>query len=485
MLNPVPLASGGASGRTRLVLILAVSTMVSAWLSLWVALLAVLAGSAVLVPGPAQEALVLGAALLARYLLTSTLGARLIVTVLSLGALAAVLLTLWARFYTRWAPFDPRWLAHLTATPAPGPLIATVLAVLVLWWTGSRIAASPLDEYAVFRFFAIGVAGLFAALIVGGHALPTGMLALTVVLFFALAFITLPAAQLMSVRERGRARGARLPALDRHWAGTAAAATVGIVLLALLLTALSSGTVLSLALDLLGRIPDLLLFLLYPLILAAGYLVQALIDLVRGLMGHSGTVLRAQPQPLKPLHLPQAQHAQHPLPPVVHALLGGAILLVVAVAVVLLLSRAVERLGATRHDAAYEEERDSVWDWNEAAGWQGLLGRLRGRFPRRQRTTADDVGPPRSVRAAYRRLLQRAAAMGHPRATPETPREYLARLQQLPLPGGQDAVTLTDAYTRVRYGDETEQADDIERAADAWARLDQALQPPALNAPSK
>jgi hypothetical protein len=196
-------------------------------------------------------------------------------------------------------------------------------------------------------------------------------------------------------------------------------------------------------------------------------------------------VLRAQPQPPKLPRFPHTQQAQHPLPPVVHALLGGAILLVVATLVVVLLSRAVKRLGATQHDTAYEEERDSVWDWNEAAGWQGLLGRLRGRFPRRQRTTADELGSPRSVRAAYRRLLQRAAAMGHPRATPETPGEYLERLRRLPIPDEPDAALLTAAYVRVRYGAEAEGRDDIVQAAEAWARLDQALHPSALNAPSK
>jgi hypothetical protein len=487
MLDLTSLEVRSARGWTRALLILGVGTLVSAWLSLWVALLGTATGSAILLPGPAQEALVLCAAALAWRLQTSALGERVIGMLITLGALVAVLIAIWARFFARWVPFDPRWLAHVPSIQPSGPVIATALVILVLWWTGSRIGASSLDEYTVFRFFAIGVAGLFGALILGSHTLPEGALVIAVVVFFALAFITLPAAQLVSVRERGKARGARLPAVDRRWAGTALAATLGVVLLALLLTALSSGAVLTLALDLLARIPDLLLFVLYPFALVLGYLMQALINLIQALMRHSGTVLRQPVQQPKVPRLPNGHQAQGHLPAVVHAILGGAILLVLAVIVVVVLSRAVGRLGALRQDQAFEEERDSVWSWDEAGGaWQGLLGRLRSRL-QRQRGAAQGAaaGPPRSVREAYRRLLQRTAGLGYARAAPETPVEYLMRLQHIPIPGEQDAAGLTTAYMRVRYGEEAERPEDVEQAAQACARLDLALRPTALTGPSE
>jgi hypothetical protein len=479
MLDLTSLDIHGPRGWTRALLILAAGTLVSAWLSLWVALLGTATGSAILLPVPAQEALVLCAAALAWRLQTSTLGERVIGILITLGALVAVLIAIWARFYARWLPFDPRWLAHVPSTQPSGPVIATALVVLALWWTGSRIGASSLDEYTVFRFFAIGVAGLFGALILGSHTLPEGGLVIAVVVFFALAFITLPAAQLVSVRERGKARGARLPAVDRRWAGTALAATLGVVLLALLLTALSSGAVLTLTLDLLARIPDLLLFVLYPFALVLGYLMQALINLVQALMRHSGTVLRSPVQQPKVPRLPNGHQAQGHLPAVVHAILGGAILLVLAVIVVVVLSRAVGRLGAFRQDQVFEEERESVWSWNEAGGaWQELLGRLRSRLQRQRGPQVATVGLPRSIREAYRRLLHRATALGYARAAPETPGEYLARLQHIPIPDEQDAALLTTAYMRVRYGDAPERPEDVEQATEAWTRLDQALGQP-------
>jgi hypothetical protein len=483
MLDLISSETRAARGWTRVLLILGVGTMVSAWLSLWVALLARMTGSAILLPGLAQEALVLFAAALAWRLQNSALGERMIGTLITFCALVTVLIAVWARFYSQWWPFDPRWLVRVPSTQPIGPVIATVLIVLVFWWTGSRIGASRLDDYTVFRFFAIGIAGLFGALILGGHALSTDTLVIAVVVFFAAAFLTLPAAQLVRVRERGKARGARLPAVDRRWAGTAVAATLAIVLLALLLTALSSGAVLTLALSLLARIRDLLLWVLYPFALVLGYMMQALISLIQALMGHSGAVLRHPVQQPKVPRLPNDHQAQGHRPAVVHAILGGAILLVLSVVVVMVLSRAVGRLAAFRENQAFEEERESVWSWGEAGGaWQGLLGRLRGRLQRHGAARDAAIGPPRSVREAYRRLLQRAAALGHARGAPETPSEYVARLQHIPIPDEQDAALLTGAYLRVRYGEEAEQPEDIEQAGQAWARLDEALHPSVFNA---
>ncbi|HWE61418.1 MAG TPA: DUF4129 domain-containing protein, partial [Chloroflexota bacterium] len=101
---------------------------------------------------------------------------------------------------------------------------------------------------------------------------------------------------------------------------------------------------------------------------------------------------------------------------------------------------------------------------------------LRRRLRRRPRRPVQAAaGPPRTVRELYRRLLRHVAALGHARAAPETPQEYLERLQRLPLPDAPDAALLTAAYMRVRYGDEPEHAQDIEEAREAWERLERAL----------
>jgi hypothetical protein len=83
--------------------------------------------------------------------------------------------------------------------------------------------------------------------------------------------------------------------------------------------------------------------------------------------------------------------------------------------------------------------------------------------------------PPRTIRAAYRRLLRRGAALGHPRAAHVTPQDYLGHLRRIPIPAERDAALLTTAYMRVRYGDEAEQPEDLEQGLHAWERLDHSL----------
>jgi hypothetical protein len=231
---------------------------------------------------------------------------------------------------------------------------------------------------------------------------------------------------------------------------------------------------------LLGRLPDLLVTILSPFIIAAGYLAQTLIDLIRHVTGKPSRASPPAQPPSAPKLLHGQQHQGQP-PPIVHVLLGGIIAIVVALIVVALLSRAIGRLSGIRRDQAFEEERDSVWSWEEAgAGWHGVLGRLRRRVRRgRRRAHAAAEGPPRSIREAYRRLLRRGGALGHARAAPETPQEYLGRLHNIPIPDERDATLLTAAYMRVRYGEEPERPEDVEQAARSWERLDQALRPPS------
>jgi hypothetical protein len=152
-------------------------------------------------------------------------------------------------------------------------------------------------------------------------------------------------------------------------------------------------------------------------------------------------------------------------------------LVVVALIVLLILSRAVTRLSGSRHDRAFEEERESVWSRAEAAAaWRALMSGLGGRLRRRARPQRDDERrPPRTIREAYGRLLRRGAALGHPRAAHVTPQEYLGQLRRIPIPDERDAALLTSAYMRVRYGDEAERPEDLEQVVRAWERLDRSL----------
>ncbi|HWE61876.1 MAG TPA: hypothetical protein VHB98_09200, partial [Chloroflexota bacterium] len=326
-----PSEADGARGWTRALLIVGTGTMTAAWLSSWVMWLARTAPTMAALPGPALEAIVLGGAVLARRLVVGALGERWIRALFTLSALLAALIAVWACFYRTWLPIDPRWLARLggafSAAGHTAPWPATGVVALVLWGMGGRIGASTLDEYAVFRFFAAGVAGLFGgiALATAAGATSTAALGTATALFFAAAFTTLPLAQLAGVRERGMARGAQPAPLDRRWGLGAAAATIVVLALALILSAAPSGALLGAIGDLLSRLLDLLAWILSPLFLLAGYLAQALADLIGPLHPRNKGVLPAPQPPRVKLRTQRLQRIGH-APPILHLIAEVAVL---------------------------------------------------------------------------------------------------------------------------------------------------------------
>jgi hypothetical protein len=482
MLQVIPPAAHRAKGWARAILVVGTGTMVTAWLATWIALLGAVAHAPAALPGPVQEGIVLGGAALAWRLLVGPLGERRVRAIFVAGAVPVILLLVWVRFYRAWFLLDPHWLAHALQTTQAGagaPMLACAAGVVALWWAGGRIGAGVLDDYEVFRFFAIGLAGLLGGLlaniVAGTQRSAAEGLGIAVALFFVAAFLTLPLAQLLSAQARGRATGMPLAALDHRWLLTAGGTTLLILGVALLLSASISAALLGAIAAGLGRLPDLLAIILYPIALAGGYLVEALIWVVDRLRGNAGSHQHAPP-PLP--SSPRATHGRQggvQLPPLVHLALVWAAIVAITAIVVIVLSRAVGRLGALRQEQAFEEERESVWSWEEAGmAWRSLFRWLR---PRRgaRRATAGTAGPPRSVREAYLRLIRGGAALGHPRARPETPQEYLGRLRRVPIPDERDAMLLTAAYSRVHYGDEPEQPEDVEQVARAWERLDRAF----------
>jgi hypothetical protein len=78
-----------------------------------------------------------------------------------------------------------------------------------------------------------------------------------------------------------------------------------------------------------------------------------------------------------------------------------------------------------------------------------------------------------SVRRLYYQMCRAAAAHGYPRASAETPYEYLNTLA-LAWPDGQEESRLiTEAFVRVRYGEVPETHDELAELEAAWRKLEQ------------
>jgi hypothetical protein len=197
-------------------------------------------------------------------------------------------------------------------------------------------------------------------------------------------------------------------------------------------------------------------FVLYPLALAIGYLIVAVIWLLR-------LVIR----PSEPHEMPRftemdwlkelREQVDQP-DQVAGAFLPTLGLIVGVLLAVWLLARAARRLHEWRLPDDVEEVRDSVWSWELRRA--ELLERLRARFQRPSQLVAiapldqADETPAGNVRQLYRRLLRLGIRRGRRRAVAETPDEYERALTAAGLfsAGQAELHLLTELYTQVRYG---------------------------------
>ena len=156
------------------------------------------------------------------------------------------------------------------------------------------------------------------------------------------------------------------------------------------------------------------------------------------------------------------------------------------VAVLLLASRGLRRARGKRAQRP-GQDRESLGSWpllgRQMRDW---LNSLWARA-RRQEAVSEPVdglaglrGRPEwsgtlSVREMYALLQKRAAAIGHPRATHQTPSEYLRTLQTALPDLAPHLVPITSAYIQARYGPLPASGSAVQAATRAWERAEPLL----------
>lgn len=386
---------------------------------------------------------------------------------LAAGALVAALL------YLGPGPLNPALRLH---NPAP-VLLPALAALLFAWSRGIVLARESMDFDSVYAAFRRGLVILFVGLALGLNipVLAAGGWG-RVLLFFLAGLCALSLARVDEERRRGTgAEGP--PPIRGEWVLTMLSITGVVGLVGVALASLVSPLAAGLSLAPLGRVADLLQWLLTPLFLLLGNLIDPLVRWLRSLRHH-----------VRPVTQPPA-HGRNPRLPLSHvsgqqALAAGHTLLVVialiAACVALWYAFFYRQRGDTARDG--EEERESLWSWSLfIAALRSLPRRLWARlFGRRQ---ADEPAPvpgaepgrAGTIREIYRLLLARAAALGLPRRAAETPHEYLARLRGAVPAGEKDAALLTGLYAHARYGRDAPTAREVAAAGEVWARLEPAL----------
>ncbi len=420
---------------------------------------------------------------LARWLRRRRTTARASRGLLVLGGLAAALV-----LYL--GPLLPR--IGNVVTGHTDALIVVTVALLFAWYHGTVLADEGLSFDAVYALFRRALILLFSGLALSalrGGDVASGLAADgwgRIVLFFLSGLCALATARVEDERRRGGI-GERAVTWRSEWLATVVGVVGVVLLVGLGLAALFSPHALTATWGLFGTLRQALVRLLTPLVLLLSALLDPLIRAIRWLLGEHKhgrlipPIRTGRMHPSSPIDTAPIQVAKDIV--AIAALLA----LLAALWYVAALWRDSMRVRRPEWSGDAVEERVSLWSWHMlaravAAALRRLRARILGRRVRagdgtqaHKGSESDERIAPSSVRAVYRRMLERTARLGLPRRCDETPQEYLGRLRRLPIPAERDAALLTATYTHVRYGAEPETVAEREQAARAGTRLERAL----------
>ncbi|MBI3976633.1 MAG: DUF4129 domain-containing protein [Chloroflexi bacterium] len=462
-------------------------SMEAGWLTIWSALLGAWLGRPVgeaLLPVPAIPALIGGGWLLTRTAQRRRWSIGRTRTAIAVGGILAALVAVRAGPLAGYAPTDAEWLGALArALPAtfrrPDPAVLALPFALYLWWRGIRRGRQPLYAGDVEGAFRWGVLAMVAGLVLrlastAGTPADTAAAALAMFLFAGLTSIAL--AQIESMQRESHARENTALAVNRHWLGFLVALVALVLLAAVALAQLFSFDFLdALARPVLAAIRTVVLLLLFAIALPVGFLMEAVVWLIRRLLGN------APPAELPKIDLGafdqlRDQTERAALSPEVVAVIKWAVLGLIALGILAALVRSITRLSDWGTDDEVDEERDFVWTW---PGLRAVLLRWLARWMLRRSPAVQAPvsavpaadGPPQtlSIRAMYRELLRLGAVLGRPRHPSQTPDEYADHLRDHPALPADDLDTVTGAYVHARYGPEPP---DEAAAADARRALE-------------
>jgi hypothetical protein len=379
-------------------------------------------------------------------------------------AVIVILVAAWNQYGHGVAFWDPSWLGTflyrlrgmlnpLASEPAEA---LAVVAFGLAWWRGTSLALGPNTYERVLRALRLGVVAYALNLALAGMVREETPVGNTVVPYVAVGMLVLALAR--QTRWQEERHGAVRPA----WLAIAVTTVLGLVGSAAVLALLFGTELFGLLLDLASALGLLVAAILYPLLLGLGYVAEFLVNFLRE---------RARFNPLQvvdsiarnvPTPTPGAEPTPAPgplVPPVVGEALNWLVLAALLGAGIFGLAWALRR----GERAAREEDEGE----REALGTAATLRRdLRGllRWPRRAgRRRPEELS---SVQALYRRLLARASELGQPRRAAETPFEYAPRADVVLPPAAVHEIT--EAYVRVRYGEEALGEEDLEALKRLW-----------------
>lgn len=388
---------------------------------------------------------------------------------LLLWLLAALRFTLY-----RYCPLlSLRWIGEMVSHVGDRALwpqdVTIIVATLIFWWRGLRLASRPLEVGPIGFHFRAGVLVMAGAVALSSQLLewsPTPFV-------FSYFFLSLIAIALARAEEVGRWReGLQFP-FNIGWLLSIAAAAAGVILISIGLIALLTGETMLQALALLGPVWDTALLILAIIIFIAVAILYPLVQLLVGWLAGSleEGALELRPElPAEQLFEFERQGLSSPhllLEPYRPLLSGLAVLGGVLVAALFFgrLWRARRQLGKAHAEPV--------------RGERGPGAGLADRALQQLRSLVGRLGPldrwyaAASIRRIYAQMAALTSRRGYPRASPDTPYEYLPALAEV-WPGSErHTKAITEAYVKTHYGEVPESPDELRALRAALDQLRQ------------
>jgi len=426
-------------------------------------------------PLPVTAAL-LGAVLVVDYLARLTLWLPLRSAfrsgLLGLGMLLSGLLVVHQLLHAQMHLLDRTWLVSMFSDlqqDVTSRDVMVFLLVLFLWWRGLVLAQRRLDSESVAFRFRLGLVMLAVTTVLGDAIFPWPYYYFVFVFFFA----SLLGIALARAEEVGQQYGGSQSPFGLGWLATLVTASLAVLLLAGGLAALLTGENIGLLLVPILQVLSIVLFgVVYVLVWIAQIVIVPLVALFQ-----QYALGRALDEVIRRIELPelalQEVQSEEAFFTAEQLALAKAVGIIVGVLLLLLLVALSLRRLRARAGRRRDEERESVWEGAHLRrGLRDLLRRGRHRLDEASaalsRSLLGQLFAALTIRRIYAHMSVLAAERGYPRASYETPYEYLPILEQA-FPDNREEVTrITEAYVAVHYGEVTERPDNLAAVQAAW-----------------
>jgi|GEM_PF-686140 len=359
-----------------------------------------------------------------------------------------------------------------------GPALALLILSALAWWRGLTLGADPRPftsdfvRRSLIRDLVLVGSALFFVLVSKHLAESAGAtLSWVVPTLAALRLITAATVQAAAVQHSAARRvGGTLQV--RRWLSSATGLALFTVAFAALISLLAGPALWQWLATPLSWILTGIETVLFFILAAFAYVLFLLLTPITWLLHHGGSAHQPLPQqpPAFPTFHEAANHARFGLPPILRFGVELAIGISLAAGILLLVVRGLRRY----HIATGEESTQDIHEatWSRALVMEQIRGLLRR--PTQKRAQRRVPTTPQTVREAYQAALWLLSEYGFSRRAPETPLDYLARLQHMLNETTSTFADLTARYLVARYGERATSEDDTAAVAD-WQALHRSL----------